>query len=143
MAAEAAQVHADWYPEYGHLYDSRTRELIEEGFGITVRKLAEALTGRQRLRHSLMSQMDSVGIDLWIAPAAVGPADPGLSSTGDPIMNLPWTHAGLPVVSLPTSVNHMGLPMGIQLAGRWYGDEVLMEWGAEIERDLALERVWS
>jgi Asp-tRNA(Asn)/Glu-tRNA(Gln) amidotransferase A subunit family amidase len=140
LAAETAQVHADWYPEFGHLYDKRTRELIEEGFSITVGELAEALTGRQRLRRTLMAQMDGFGVDLWIAPSAVGPADHGLASTGDPIMNLPWTHAGLPVVSLPASISEAGLPLGLQIAGRWYGDEVLLEWGADLERVLVKTR---
>jgi Asp-tRNA(Asn)/Glu-tRNA(Gln) amidotransferase A subunit family amidase len=126
LAAETAQVHADWYPEFGHLYDKRTCELIEEGFSITVGELAEALTG--------------FGVDLWISPSAVGPADHGPTSTGDPIMNLPWTHAGLPVISLPASISEAGLPLGLQLAGRWYGDEVLLEWGVDLERILVKKR---
>ena len=137
LAAEAAQVHAGWFPEYGHLYDQRTRELIEEGFEITVRDLASALVSRQRLRRSLVAQMDHSGVDLWIAPSAVGPADYGLESTGDPIMNLPWTHGGLPVVSLPSGRSQDGLPFGLQVVGRWYGDEVLLEWAVELEQVLA------
>ncbi len=137
LAAETAQVHADWYPEFGHLYDKRTCELIEEGFSITVGELTEAITGRQRLRRTLMTQMDNSGVDLWIAPSAVGPADHGLTSTGDPIMNLPWTHAGLPVISLPMSINEVGFPLGLQIVGRWYGDEVLLEWAADLEHVLA------
>jgi Asp-tRNA(Asn)/Glu-tRNA(Gln) amidotransferase A subunit family amidase len=140
LAAETAQVQADWYPEYGKLYDERTRELIEEGFGITVRELATDLTGRQQLRRELMSHMDENGIDLWIAPSSVGPADKGLSSTGDPIMNLPWTHAGLPAINLPAGKNEAGLPMGVQVVGRWYGDEMLLEWGAGLERVLTVNR---
>jgi Asp-tRNA(Asn)/Glu-tRNA(Gln) amidotransferase A subunit family amidase len=137
LAAEAAQVHADWYTEFGHLYDKRTSELIEEGFEITVGELAEALTGRQRLRRDLIARMDRSSVDLWIAPAAVGPADYGLSATGDPIMNLPWTHGGLPVVNLPSGFNPEGLPFGLQVIGRWYGDEFLLEWAADLERVLS------
>ncbi len=133
LAAEAAQVHADWYAEFGHLYDERTKELIEEGFDITVGELAEALTGRQRLRRELIARMDRSGVDLWIAPAAAGPADRGLHATGDPIMNLPWTHGGLPVVNLPTGFNPDGLPFGLQVIGRWYGDEILLEWAVNLE----------
>jgi Asp-tRNA(Asn)/Glu-tRNA(Gln) amidotransferase A subunit family amidase len=55
-------------------------------------------------------------------------------------MNLPWTHAGLPVISLPASISEAGLPLGLQLAGRWYGDEVLLEWGADLERILVKTR---
>jgi Asp-tRNA(Asn)/Glu-tRNA(Gln) amidotransferase A subunit family amidase len=136
LAAEAAEVHADWYAEYGHLYDKRTQELIEKGFKVTVGELAEALTSRERLRRDLISQMDRTGIDLWVSPSAKGTADKGIHATGDPILNLPWTHAGLPAVNLPSGFSSDGLPLGLQLVGRWYGDEVLLEWAADLERVL-------
>lgn len=139
MAAETAQVHADWYKEYSQLYDGRTSELIEEGFTITAGELAEALTSRQWLRRTLMAEMDRLGVDLWIAPAATGPAGHGLLSTGDPIMNLPWTHGGLPVVNLPTGFNSSGLPYGLQIVGHWYADEILLEWAVVLERILSRE----
>jgi Asp-tRNA(Asn)/Glu-tRNA(Gln) amidotransferase A subunit family amidase len=41
-------------------------------------------------------------------------------------MNLPWTHAGLPVVSLPAGSGPGGLPLGLQLAGGFDLDERLI-----------------
>jgi Asp-tRNA(Asn)/Glu-tRNA(Gln) amidotransferase A subunit family amidase len=81
--------------------------------------------------------MDENGLDLWISPAAVGPAPEGLDSTGDPVMNLPWTHAGLPTVTVPSGVNQSGLPLGLQVAGRWYGDEQLLAWSESLEETLS------
>lgn len=133
LAAEAATVHANWYAEYGYLYDARTVELIQRGRKISVGQLAEALNGRQRLRKRLSREMEKHAIDLWIAPAAPGPAPAGLEATGDPIMNLPWTHTGLPTMTLPAGTSSDGLPMGLQLAGRWYEDEALLEWAAALE----------
>jgi Asp-tRNA(Asn)/Glu-tRNA(Gln) amidotransferase A subunit family amidase len=133
LAAEAAQVHADWFASYGHLYHEKTVALIERGRRISVGELAEAITGRQRLRQELIGLMDERGIDLWLAPAARGPAPRGLDSTGDPVMNLPWSHCGLPSISLPAGANSAGLPLGLQVIGRWYEDEKLLEWAAEIE----------
>ena len=77
--------------------------------------------------------MDKYGIDLWIAPSAPGPAPKGLDSTGNPIMNLPWTQSGLPAVTLPTGKAENGLPLGLQIIGRWYEDEKLLDWTADIE----------
>ena len=51
-------------------------------------------------------------------------------------MNLPWTHSGLPTVNLPAGVDEQGLPMGLQVAGRWYEDEALLEWSAQLEMSL-------
>lgn len=133
LTAEVAQVHAEWYDRYGDLYHAQTAGLIEQGHNVSVGQLTEALAGRRQLRSTFTAQMDEHGIDAWIAPAAPGPAPVGLDSTGDPIMNLPWTQAGLPAVNLPTGKAANGLPMGLQVIGRWYEDEKLLDWTADLE----------
>jgi Asp-tRNA(Asn)/Glu-tRNA(Gln) amidotransferase A subunit family amidase len=133
VAAEAAQVHAAWFSEYRALYHPKTAALIEQGQGVTAVALEKALAGREKLRRELMEVMDMTGIDLWISPPARGAAPLGLESTGDPIMNLPWTHAGLPTMTLPAGFNGDGLPLGLQLAGAWYGDEAMMAAAARLE----------
>jgi len=133
VAAEAAQVHAQWYSAFRDEYHPKTAELIERGREIAVGKLAEATIGRRELRMTLTDLMDEHGLDLWISPSARGAAPRGLTSTGDPVMNLPWTHSGLPAVSLPAGRNNMGLPLGLQVVGRWYEDEAVLEWCAQLE----------
>jgi Asp-tRNA(Asn)/Glu-tRNA(Gln) amidotransferase A subunit family amidase len=130
MAAEAAAVHETWYAQYGDLYHPKTAALIRRGQHTTEAAIAQARRGRAKLRRELETVMDEQGIDLWLSPAAPGPAPLGLESTGDPIMNLPWTHAGLPIVSLPAGFSDQGLPLGLQLTGRWYQDEQLLRWAA-------------
>ncbi len=137
VAAEAARVHAGWYERHGELYHERTRELIERGRRIADDALGEALAGRARLRRELTSLMERHSVDLWLSPPAHGPAPAGLESTGDPVMNLPWTHAGLPTLALPAGRDDGGLPMGLQLAGRWDRDEALLAWGEGIEEAVA------
>ena len=51
-------------------------------------------------------------------------------------MNLPWTHSGMPSVNLPVAQSEFGLPMGLQVVGRWYEDETLLEWSAQLELTL-------
>jgi Asp-tRNA(Asn)/Glu-tRNA(Gln) amidotransferase A subunit family amidase len=136
VAAEAAKVHADWYARHAPLYEERTRELVERGRLITDDALGGALIGRARLRRELTALMTTHGIDLWLSPAAPGPAPAGLESTGDPVMNRPWTHAGLPTLTLPAGADEDGLPLGIQLTARWDRDEALLAWGRGIEQTL-------
>ena len=81
--------------------------------------------------------MQTHGLDLWMAPSAPGPAPRGLESTGNPAMNLPWTHAGLPTLSLPSGFSAEGLPLGTQFIGRFGEDERLLAWGAGLERALS------
>jgi Asp-tRNA(Asn)/Glu-tRNA(Gln) amidotransferase A subunit family amidase len=139
VAAEAARVHKKWYAQYGPRYHPRTAELIERGQGVPEVALARDLLGRSVLRDRLETRMARHGIDLWVSPAATGPAPRGLGSTGDPVMNLPWTYAGLPALNLPAGKTPAGLPIGLQIAARWYQDEALLVWGSEMERALAWE----
>ena len=69
--------------------------------------------------------MQAAGVDLLISPAARGPAPRGLESTGDPVMNLPWTHAGMPAMSLPGGWVG-GLPVGFQCVAPYGQDEGLL-----------------
>jgi len=48
-------------------------------------------------------------------------------------MQLPWTHAGLPVVTLPWRTAENGLPLGLQLVARFMDDERLLAWAAQLE----------
>jgi Asp-tRNA(Asn)/Glu-tRNA(Gln) amidotransferase A subunit family amidase len=66
----------------------------------------------------------------------VGPAPRGLESTGDPVMNMPWTQAGFPALTMPCGCDEQGLPLGLQLIGRFYDDERLLAWAETIERTL-------
>lgn len=138
LAAEVAEVHRDWFSRYGELYDPRTRELIEGGQQICAEELADALEEMKLFRERLEEETDHAQVDLWLSPAATGPAPRGLERTGDPTMNLPWTQAGLPTLSLPAGLVDPGLPLGLQLAGRFGADERLMAWGHDLE--IALER---
>lgn len=133
LAAEAAQVHAEWYDRHSDLYDAKTAGLIERGHEVAIGQLTEALAGRRDLRRTFTDQMEKHGLDLWIAPSAPGPAPEGIDSTGDPILNLPWTQSGLPSVNLPTGKSEQHLPLGLQVVGRWYEDEKLLDWTADLE----------
>ena len=136
MAAEVAQVHSAWFTRYESLYHEKTSALIRHGMAVSEQDLRIALPGREKLRQELMTAMAEEGVDLWIAPAALGTAPRGLESTGDPIMNLPWTHSGLPTISLPSGRNEIGLPFGLQVVGKWHEDESVLAWAYEIGKVL-------
>ncbi|MEX1248751.1 MAG: amidase [Anaerolineales bacterium] len=137
LAAEAAQVHTAWYETYRHLYHEKTAALVEKGLAISSKALQAALNETRRFGLNVSTLMDIHGIDAWLSPAATGAAPRGLVSTGDPVMNLPWTQAGLPTLGLPSGVNAEGLPLGLQLTADYNRDEDLLAWGADMEKALA------
>jgi Asp-tRNA(Asn)/Glu-tRNA(Gln) amidotransferase A subunit family amidase len=136
VAGEMAAVHRLWFAQYGELYSNKTADLIREGQAVEPEDLVRACEGRRELRERLARTMEEHGIDVWISPAATGPAPEGLGSTGDPSMNLPWTHTGMPVVTLPVGRAANGLPVGLQCAARLGRDRTLLAWALPIERAL-------
>ena len=132
MAAEAERVHRQWFAAYDHLYHAKTAALLTQGELVPQELVATARQQRAILRDELETLMAENQIDLWITPAATGPAPAGLDSTGEPVMNLPWTFAGLPAVNVPAGTDKSGLPLGVQLVGGWYGDEARLLWAEQI-----------
>ncbi|HVB72300.1 MAG TPA: amidase [Ktedonobacteraceae bacterium] len=126
--AQMARIHAPWFAQYASLYRPRTLAAIREGQEISEQELAEMIPGRLALRRLLEETMAREGIDLWVSPSTTSSAPEGLASTGSPLMNLPWTHAGMPAVTLPAGRAANGLPLGLQCAGRYMDDESLLDW---------------
>jgi len=134
MSADAAKVHKAWFDKYENLYSPKFTELVKRGQVVTDIQLQVAMDARDNFRTDMAQTMKESDIDLWIAPPAVGPAPKGLDATGDPIMNLPWTQVGFPAVNIPTTKNEDGLPMGLQIIGKWNEDESLLAWAEEMEK---------
>ncbi|MBN9673896.1 amidase [Roseibium aggregatum] len=83
-----------------------------------------------RQRETLHGLMD--GLDVLVTPPAPGTAPEGLSVTGAPVFNTPWTTMQVPCLSLPVEL-HGGLPTGIQVVGRYGEDSRMLYAAAYIE----------
>jgi Asp-tRNA(Asn)/Glu-tRNA(Gln) amidotransferase A subunit family amidase len=130
---EFAREHAPFFEENQQHYRPKTVEAIRAGQGVRDDEL-QALRGRvTRSRDEIEKLMDEQGIDLWVTPSATGPAPRGIEATGDPAMSLPWTHMGMPAISLPMGKARNGLPLGLQLVARFGADEVLLDWARRLE----------
>lgn len=126
IAMEMAGTHDSWFKEYESLYRPQTAAMIRRGQKVQADELVEARASCEQLRAHLRKLMVEQGFNLWVSPAAPGPAPEGLESTGSAAMNLPWTHAGLPVISIPAGQSSNGLPLGVQLVGAFMEDEYLL-----------------
>ncbi len=123
---EFAHEHADIFPQYRHLYRPRTVEIIEVGLTVSDQELVDLRRSCTQRCDALEAQMEANEIDLWICPPATGPAPKGIHATGDPNMNLPWTHAGMPAMTIPSGRAEMGLPLGLQFVAPLGADEQLL-----------------
>jgi Asp-tRNA(Asn)/Glu-tRNA(Gln) amidotransferase A subunit family amidase len=131
--AASAGPRAQRWREHGSRIGAKLAQLVEEGLAIPSEKYAAALA----LIAALKQEMGDVfRTHLVIAtPAAPGPAPEGLSSTGDPRLNTPWTALGVPAISLPMPVGD-GLPLGLQLVAAAGADSALLALAAEVETSL-------
>jgi len=131
--AEFAREHAKIYAIHAPRYRKRTAEIIEIGKTVSEQELASAKANCSALRQDLETTMARADIDLWVTPSALGPAPEGIHATGDPNMNLPWTHAGMPAITLPAGKAKNGLPLGLQFVAPFGADEKLVAWCRALE----------
>lgn len=132
MSYDASQVHKEWFAKHEALYSQKFRDLVKRGRAVTNYK--SQIEARDNFRNQITKVMDENQIDMWICPPSIDVAPKGLDSTGDPVMCLPWTQIGFPAINIPTIKNDDGLPMGLQLVGKWDADESLLNWAEEIEK---------
>jgi Asp-tRNA(Asn)/Glu-tRNA(Gln) amidotransferase A subunit family amidase len=89
-----------------------------------------ASRGRQHLADVMADH------DVILTPSAQGAAPRGLGSTGDPMFNRLWTLMGAPCVNI-AGLNDNGLPLGIQIVGRFGRDRTALEAGLFVEQAIA------
>ena len=101
----------------------RTAALLTDGATISAAAYDEALATAAAARAA---EPDFFGdCDALLVPSAPGEAPP-IATTGDPVFNRPWTLLHLPCITLPASRGPMGLPVGVQLVGRFRDDVRLL-----------------
>jgi Asp-tRNA(Asn)/Glu-tRNA(Gln) amidotransferase A subunit family amidase len=112
MFYEGARFHEARLKEFGDRLDQPLANLIRDGLKIPAARYDEAKQYLADSRIRLAEIFKSTPVIL--TPAATGPAPLGLSNTGDPRMNAPWSALGTPAVSIPMPIAS-GLPLGLQL----------------------------
>jgi len=136
MFYEGARFHRQRFTEYGsRLAD--LANLVREGLQIPEGRYDEARRYIAQCRNRLAEMYKATPVIL--VPAATGPAPLGLSSTGDPRMNAPWTALGTPAISIPLSVPS-GLPLGLQLTADRGQDARVLQTAVRLHKILASAR---
>ncbi|MFN0170892.1 MAG: amidase [Bryobacteraceae bacterium] len=109
--------------QHGAALGVKLAGMVEEGLAMSKDQYQEAVGLIDSQKQAFCKLFEEFG--LLATPAAVGPAPAGLSSTGDPRMNAPWTGLGVPAISIPMPAG-TSLPLGLQLAGPWNQDGGLL-----------------
>ncbi|HVH81851.1 MAG TPA: amidase [Stellaceae bacterium] len=109
--------------------------VLDPGWALPVADYIEALETAEAFRAHLDDIFSDV--DVLLTPSAGGEAPEGLGSTGSPAFNSTWTLGWVPCVTLPATTGPAGLPLGVQLVGRRFADERLLDAAAWVEVKLS------
>jgi Asp-tRNA(Asn)/Glu-tRNA(Gln) amidotransferase A subunit family amidase len=128
--------------EYDHHCDRigpLLRPQLEAAATVTPEAYDDARRVTKRARQALADLMaDS---DVILTASAPGVAPQGLQSTGAPIFNRLWTLMGNPCVNVPGLADAAGLPLGVQIVGRFGRDRGALEAACFLESALKRRHV--
>ena len=74
--------------------------------------------------------------DVILTPSAPDAAPHGLGATGKPTFNRLWTLLGPPCVNVPGLADNGGLPLGVQIVGRFARDKIALAAARFLEQAL-------
>ena len=105
-------------------YGPRLRETIEMGLVIPSVDYLRAQRLRRLFQQEVLQMFTDV--DILVTPSAPAPAPRDLHTTGDARFQSPWSHAGVPTITLPSGLSQTGMPLGIQLIAPALAEERLL-----------------
>ena len=129
LLAEGFAIHGEWLRSRPQDYGRVTRERLMMGAFVSGADYVQA----QRLRRIITAELDAVlaGCDAILcagnpsaAPRLVD-VDEGPFRKSHPITG-PFNASGHPALALPCGFGASGLPLGLQLIGRNYGEAMLL-----------------
>jgi len=132
---EAYQALADEIDRHRDRLGPILREQLDKAAAITPAAYDDARRLARQARRALVDFME--GIDVLLTPSAPGAAPHGLGSTGKPTFNRLWTLLGAPCINVPGLLDSAGLPLGVQIVGRFARDRLALEAAAFLQRALA------
>ncbi len=130
---ETARSLAFEYDRYRDKIDPRLRDALDIGSRISADDYDAARRTASRGRQVLADCM--ADYDVVLTPSAPGAAPRGFATTGNAMFNRLWTLTGAPCVNVPGMTDN-GLPLGMQIVGRFGRDRTTLEAALFVERAL-------
>jgi amidase len=131
--------------DQAHRFGPNVANNVRAGLETSTRDLAAAEQERGRIWHRLRDLFES--FDYIVTPCMAVPPFPVEQNYPDSIAGKPmhtyvdWiaptfvlSLTGLPVAAVPCGLDPSGLPVGLQIVGRPYGEESVLALAAEVQR---------
>ena len=123
------------YERHRDRIDPLLRTQLDRAVAISADEYDAARRLASRARQLLADAM--ADYDVILTPSAPGAASRGFATTGDPMFNRLWTLMGAPCVNVVGLNDADGLPLGIQIVGRFGRDHAALEAALFVERAIA------
>ena len=133
---EAFRAYAFEYDHHRDQLPARLTELLDKSAAITPEAYDDARRVAKRARQTL-TQI-TVEIDVLLTPSAVTAAPKGLDFLGAPTFNRLWTLMGIPCVNVAGLTDADGMPLGVQIVGRFARDRVALAAALFVERAITV-----
>ena len=128
MQAEVASYHAETFKTRGELFDPSLQAFIAQGLKITAEQYLQAQSVRNDYRIAFAQAFSEA--DILVTPSALGTAPVGIGATGSPVFNLPFTHLGVPTLTVPVGFSpDNAMPLGMQLIAPHLEEQRLIDIG--------------
>jgi Asp-tRNA(Asn)/Glu-tRNA(Gln) amidotransferase A subunit family amidase len=123
------------YDRHRDRIDPLLRTQLDRAVAISADEYDAARRLASRARQLLAGAM--ADHDVILTPSAPGAAPHGFATTGDPMFNRLWTLMGAPCVNVAGLNDADGLPLGVQIVGRFGRDHAALEAALFVERAIA------
>jgi len=131
LASEGAAIFERLVERYPDRTSDHLKSLVQAGKAHGATDYLAAKATQERLQSAFASDISD--FDAVLTLPAFGEAPEGLSYTGDAEYCAPWTLLGVPAISLPAGFGAKGLPLGLQVIGRYRQDHRTLQVAKWIE----------
>jgi aspartyl-tRNA(Asn)/glutamyl-tRNA(Gln) amidotransferase subunit A len=137
LMSESWAVHAAWLREQPENYAASTRRKLMSGAFLTAEDYVQA----QRCRGRIMAAVDDVfkDVDVLVTANAMDPAcriddEDSVNRTYSRQARSPFNLTGHPALAMMSGLSKSGLPLSIQMVGRYFDEVTLLRVAQAYER---------
>lgn len=139
LLSEAYAIHRDHLAASPEKYGQSFRDRVRLGAFISAADYLDALRWRRQLTHAALAAMDAANVDVIVTANQYGAAETFENSKqtfpffNKPYLTMPFNVTGMPALTVCAGFVESGLPVGAQLAGRPFGDDLVLRVGHAFE----------